>query len=267
MKYLLIVLVVLIVSISIGLAISFLIRNKTKLKKKRYIVLFTSIISLFIVFVTSISYLSVYNKADKSVKEYLKDSENVSVRKISNGYFFDGKGSDEAIIFYPGAKVEYISYAPLMHKLADEGIDTFLIKMPFNMAVFGESRASKIIKKYNYKSYYMAGHSLGGVVASSYAKKNDLIKGVILLASYSTKNINDKKVLSIYGSKDGILDKKAYEKNKKNISKNLVEMIIDGANHSQFGNYGLQKHDNKSTISYDMQQNVSISYIKQFMIE
>ena len=265
MKYVLLILFVLLICISISLVISLLIKRFSKLKKKRYVIIFTSILSIIFLFICMIGYLSIYNHANKEVKKYLISSESVNVSKINEGYFFDGKGSDKAIIFYPGAKVEYISYAPLMYELADSGIDCFLIKMPFNMAMFGENKASKIIKNYNYESYYMAGHSLGGVVASSYASKHKEIKGVILLASYSTKSITDKDVLSIYGSNDGVINLKAYEKNKANLGKNYTEIIINGANHSQFGMYGRQKGDNEATITFTMQQQITISAIKEMV--
>jgi uncharacterized membrane protein len=42
-----------------------------------------------------------------------------------------------AMIFYPGAKVEYFAYLPLMEKIKDSsGIMCILVKMPFNMAIF-----------------------------------------------------------------------------------------------------------------------------------
>ena len=223
--------------------------------------------SLFIVFVTSISYLSIYNHADKSVKEYLKSSENVSVKKISNGYYFDGKGSSEAIIFYPGAKVEYISYAPLMYDLANNGIDCFLLKMPFNLAFLGSNKANSIIKNYNYESFYLMGHSLGGSMASIYASKNsNKVSGVILLASYSTKTL-DMDVLSIYGSNDGCLDLASYEKNKKNLPSNYKEIIIDGGNHAQFGCYGRQKGDKTATIGYEIQKKYTVDALIDFLNE
>lgn len=52
--------------------------------------------------------------------------------------------------------MEYISYAPLMNKLASSGIDTFLIEMPFNIALLDKDKASKIIKKYDYDSWYLS---------------------------------------------------------------------------------------------------------------
>jgi len=49
---------------------------------------------------------------------------------------------DTAIIFYPGAKVEYISYLPLMEKIKQSSnVTCILVKMPFNMAIFDSNAA------------------------------------------------------------------------------------------------------------------------------
>ena len=265
MKYILIALIVLLICILLSFLVLFLINKltKKKIKKAFRIMIFIGNIILLIC-VTLTIYVSIYYHADKNVKKYLNSSNEVVVTKIKEGYFFDGKDCDKAIIFYPGAKVEYTSYAPLMYELALNGYDTFLIDMPFKMSMFGKNKADSIIKKYNYESYYISGHSLGGVVASSYASSNDKIKGVILLASYSTKTIDNKKVLSIYGSNDGVMNKKEYENNKKNLPSDYKEVIISGGNHSQCGCYGFQKKDKKATISYFEQQKYIVDAIKEY---
>ena len=266
MKYILLVTLALVLCIVISFLITYLIYRLTKRKIKKGILILITIIGAFINFIlVGLIYLGIYYHADSSVKEYLKSSDNVTVVKKKGYYFFDGKASDKAIIFYPGAKVEYTSYAPLMYKLAESGIDTFLMDMPLNMAILGTNKADTILKNYSYDDIYISGHSLGGTVASMYALKNkEKIDGVILFASYSTKSINDLKVLSIYGSNDGVLDKKKYDENKKNLPSNFTEVVINGGNHANFANYGAQKGDKKATISKQEQQKLTIDAINDF---
>ncbi len=268
MKYILLVTLALVICFIISFLITYLIYRLTKRRIKKGIVILITICGAFINFIlVGLIYLGIYYHADSSVKGYLKSSETVKVTKEKSYYFFDGKGSNKAIIFYPGAKVEYTSYAPLMYKLAESGIDTFLIDMPFNIALFGSKKADTILKNYEYDEIYISGHSLGGTVASIYAANNkDKIDGVILLASYSTKSITDLKVLSIYGSNDAVLDKKKYEENKKNLPNNYTEVVIEGANHANYGNYGYQKGDKKSTISNVEQQKLTIDAINDFLM-
>lgn len=187
---------------------------------------------------------------------YLNDSEIVKVTKIDEGYFFDGEGTTTAIVFYPGGKVKYISYAKLMHKISESGIDTFLIEMPFNLAVFDINKADNIINQYKYDNWYISGHSLGGAMACNYATKNhEKLTGVITLAAYPTSKLSDKlRYISFYGSEDFVINK-----NKYNDSKNLwpeiqQEYVIEGGNHANFGNYGNQKGDGISKITKEEQQ-------------
>ena len=111
-------------------------------------------------FLCVIWYLNDYYRAEESVKAFLKDSDNVQVIKISEGYFFDGPGEETAIIFYPGAKVEETAYTPMLFKLAEEGVDSFLLSMPFHIAFLGENKANTIMEQYAYDEYYIMGHSL-----------------------------------------------------------------------------------------------------------
>lgn len=231
--------------------------------KKKLLVIISSV--LLITITCLIIYLNTYYHSD-NVDNYLVSNEEVIVKKINEGYFFDGKGNDIALIFYPGAKVEYISYAPLMNKLASNGIDTFLIEMPFNIAFFDKNKAGKIINKYNYDNWYLSGHSLGGVVISLYAINNsNNIDGLILLASYPTKKIPDNiKLLSIIGKDDGVLNLNKYNSSKKYFPTNTTELFIDG-NHSNFGNYGMQKKDKQSSITKNEQQDETINEIIKFI--
>ena len=228
--------------------------------KKKYIVIF---IILFII-VGIFIYLNTYYKATLDVNNYLKSNNIVKVRKDKNGYLFDGPGKDTILVFYPGAKVEYTSYAPLMNNLAKEGIDTFIVKMPFNIAFLKSDAVKDVMNEYKYNNWYLGGHSLGGVVAAKDTKKHN-IKGLILLASYATNKV-DCKVLSIYGSNDGVLNYNSYKNNKKNISNN-IEVVIDGGNHAYFGNYGDQKGDKKAIVTRKEQQKKTILEILKFVKE
>ncbi len=211
-------------------------------------------------------YLNTYYKADKSVYDLI-ESSSVDVKENKNGYLFDGEGKDDLIIFYPGAKVEAIAYTPLLLELAQNNIDCYLVKMPFNIAILNSNAADIIIKNYKYDNYYMMGHSLGGAMASVYTSKNeDKVKGLILLAAYSTEKIKKVNTLSIYGNMDNVLNKENYNKNKTNIN-NITEYIIEGANHSGFAYYGEQKGDNKAAILKEEQIKTTTSIIINFITE
>ena len=228
-------------------------------KKSMKNIILISIISVIVIPI--IFYLNTYYKATAVVKYSLKTDEKLIVEQISNGILFDGPGKDNIFVFYPGAKVEYTSYAPLMHTLAENGLDTYIVEMPFNIAFFDINAIKDVKNKYEYDNWYIGGHSLGGEVAAINIKKYN-IKGLILLASYPTENPNCK-TLSIYGSNDGVLDIEKYQESTKNL-KQFTEIIIEGGNHAYFGNYGEQNGDNKATISRSSQQEITINEILKF---
>lgn len=203
--------------------------------------------------VLMIWYASDYYRADAEVAEYLESSGSVEVVGIEDGLFFDGAGEDRAIIFYPGAKVEYTAYAQLMMELAENGVDCFLLEMPYNMAIFGINRADDVMEVYDYEHWYISGHSLGGAMAASYAAGNtDKLDGVILLAAYAAKDLGDLAVLSIYGSNDGVLSMEKVETGRA-YSTNYAEVCIEGGCHAWFGYYGEQDGDGIASISREEQ--------------
>ena len=160
---------------------------------------------------------------------------------------------DSAVIFYPGGKVEALAYIPLMESLAEEGVLTVLMPMPFNLAVLAKNAAEGIPEQFpEVENWYMAGHSLGGSMAASFAAENTAwIDGLILLAAYSTDPVA-LPVLSIYGSNDGVMNQEKYRQYRPNLLE-LTEQIIDGGNHAGFGFYGPQEGDGEASISREEQ--------------
>ncbi len=239
--------------------------NKAKKTIKVILIVIAAIIVAFLG--VAIVYLSIYYHAGDRALEALKSDDLVVVEEISSGYLFDGPGTEKAVIFYPGAKVEEKAYAPLLRKIAEEGTDVFLVSMPFRLAVFGVNKADSIRSAYDYKEWYMAGHSMGGAMAAVYeAKHESEYDGVILLAAFATKKISDNdRLLSIYGSNDNVIDAGKYNENKKNWPKESTEYVIQGGNHAQFGDYGIQKGDGDAGISWDEQQRITLDYVKMFL--
>ena len=114
--------------------------------KKRYIIL---IIILILIIGFSVYYVNDYYHADDTAKNYMNGTSTVKVIKTDNGMLLDGPGNDTALIFYPGAKVEYTSYLPLLTRLAEEDIDCFLVEMPFHLAILNQNAADDIMKYRN----------------------------------------------------------------------------------------------------------------------
>lgn len=178
-------------------------------------------------------------------------------------------GTKYGMIFYPGAKIEYTAYEPLMEQLAEKGVLCLLVKMPFNLAIFDKDAADGMNSIYpEIEHWYIGGHSLGGTMAADFAAENSGIEGVVLLASFPSKDLSqtDMRVLSIYGSNDGVLDMKSYEKAKSKLPSDLTERVIEDGNHAGFAFYGEQRGDGTASISTAEQVITSADVIADFIL-
>lgn len=235
------------------------------MKKLKFIV---PLVILALIIVAGAWYVNDYYHSDVDIEAYADSGGPVEVREIDGGLFLDGEGDSEAVIFYPGAKVEYTAYLPLFYDLAEQGVDCFLVKMPFNLAFLGINKADDIMSAYDYEHWYLSGHSLGGAMAASYASGHlDALDGLILLAAYPTKDLKAKDfgVLSVYGSEDGVVNRDKLAEGRQWMPDDFTELCIEGGNHAWFGDYGEQKGDGKATISRKEQQDQTVTAILKLM--
>ena len=228
------------------------------MKKNLWII---SIIVLLVMVAAFFGYTMRYYHATDTAAAAL-ESDDVIVAQTVFGWRFDGPADDKALVFYPGGKVDETAYAPLLHRIAKNGMDVFLVKMPLHLAIFGKNSAENIISQYDYKNWYIGGHSLGGVMAVYYAADHDL-DGVILLAAYPTKAI-DEPMLILYGSEDGVLDLDRVKEAQQ--FGTVEEVVIAGGNHAGFGNYGEQNGDRVSAISEEKQQEETADAISSWLL-
>lgn len=238
-------------------------KNKMSKKQKGLLALAGILAALLLAFGL---YFGNYYHADKTAQQAMKSSRTVKVKQTAEGYLFDGPAKKNAIIFYPGAKVETTAYAPLLKQIASQEADVFLVDMPLHMAFFGLNKADNIRASYHYQNWYMSGHSLGAAMAARYSADHlKDYRGLIMLAGYPTKDLHaaNFSVLSIYGSKDG--NAKMLQKNPQYLPKDYTKQVIKGGNHAQFGNYGLQKGDGQATISRKAQQQATTQAVRQYL--
>ena len=145
--------------------------------------------------------------------------------------------AEKGFIFYPGAKVEEKAYEPILNQIKEE-VCCILVKMPFHLAVLNPDAAKEVIEDIpQIQKWYVGGHSLGGAMAAEFAAYDKRVQGLILLAAYPTKELNDIPVLSLYGSEDGVLNMEKYTSSI-GLASDVTEILIEGGNHAQFGNYG-----------------------------
>jgi hypothetical protein len=227
---------------------------------KRVLLFLSGLLLLFVL--VFFLYISDYYKADESAVEALnKDlKENNAILKDDLIIIPSKIKSDSALIFYPGGKVEATAYYPLLSKFADNGITCVLVKMPFHLAVFDPSAADRVFDTLpEIKNWFIGGHSLGGAMASKYMSENPgKLKGLILLGAYVYGDVPSSKALTIYGTKDGVLDTEK-------IKDSDLQLPLVGGNHANFGNYGEQKGDKEADISREVQQEKTAEAVGEFV--
>ena len=205
-------------------------------------------------------YVSDYYRAEDAALEVLAQNSGITVQDnltiLSPTY-----STDTAIIFYPGAKVQAEAYLPLLDQIRQTGVTCILVHMPFHMAIFDADAAEDVIAQFpKIQHWYVAGHSMGGAMASRFASDHpDQVDGLILMGAYIYGDYPEERTLTIYGSfNQSVEDHIDY-------TENIVE--IEGGNHAQFGNYGPQKGDPPAAISAQEQQAQTVAAIEAFLSE
>ena len=242
-----------------------------KRKRKIFIIVASVVLALAIIVGACAIYLGDYYRADNEAIGAFLPQGTTWKEEPDGTIVFEPEGATKGFIFYPGGKVEYTAYIPLMQACAEKGILCVLVEMPFNLAVLDVNAADGIQEDYpEIEEWYIGGHSLGGSMAASYlADHVEDYEGLILLSSYSTADLSDTNlaVLSIFGSEDRVMNREKYEESKSNLPSNFTEYIIDGGCHAYFGMYGAQDGDGEPTVTNEEQIRLTVEHIVKIMGE
>lgn len=264
-----------------GYAYTFLLYNKSEMTKKidkqnkhilkRIILGFGCLIGLVVIILGI--YFATYYRAGDTAKANLETRDGIIVENRSDYVLFDGPSESNLFVFYPGARVDYRAYAPLMRRLAEQGVDCALVKMPLNFAIFKQNAFDDVMGSLQvgyqpYEHFYIGGHSMGGAMAAVYAANNpEKVEALIMLAAYPTKPLaEDLKVLEIYGSNDNVINREKLSEGAQFLPEKAVVYEIAGGNHAQFGDYGKQSGDGEATISADAQLDETVEQISNLLM-
>lgn len=180
---------------------------------------------------------------------------------------FDNKfvSKNVGLLIAPGAEVDPVAYARIARKIAGNGFSVVIDKTPSELVIAGVM-PSMIgpIKQANadIPSWALAGHSLGGVIAARYVAQNPgdfTVKGLAMWASFPDPSMpisyrTDLAIASIYGELDCVLPKQNILGLAWTLPFNASFVQIDGGNHAQWGDYGLQEGDCEAGITTTQQK-------------
>ena len=216
-------------------------------------------------------YASSYYRDADTQHAGLVSTEQVPVRQGSGYVAFGDPNAEIGLIFYPGAKVEFSAYAPLMHAFAERGYFAVVAHMPFNFAFFDVNAADRVRADYpDVGTWWVGGHSLGGSMAAQYAVDHagdGTLDGLVLLGSYSASDLSSTNLgaISLYGSNDQVLNRAKLEDNADLLPKGAETVEIEGGNHAGFGAYGPQSGDGEASITPAEQQSQTADAIDRYI--
>lgn len=239
------------------------------MKKRTRIILSVCLALVLLLGIGGYAYVSDYYHADETALTVMAyQTDTVQIKEEGNIIWFIPQEPTAGLIFYPGGKVEHTAYAPLLQACGEKGLLCALVRMPSNLAVLDANAADGLREAHpEVTTWYIAGHFLGGAMAANYAAAHtEDLAGLILLAAYSAKSLTQTplRVLSIYGSEDGVMNRDSYEKDRANLPADTVEVILEGGCHAQFGSYSPQDGDGTPTISGEEQIRQTVEAIANF---
>ena len=200
----------------------------------------------------------------------IQSNAAVTVEHRDGIWFFVPKQPREpgrpALVFFPGALVDPIAYAPLLRAAATAGFPAFLLELPRRGAFGGaddpevERRFDRLLGAANTpRTWVIAGHSRGAVVASALASQHRMgFAGLVLIGSSHPRDVDLSAVriavTKVVGTRDGLASPEEVEANRGKLPAHTRWVWIQGGNHSQFGWYGFQPGDHRATIGAKVQR-------------
>jgi len=184
----------------------------------------------------------------------LESTDRVTITQDKWIVFTPGKETETGLIFYPGGLVEPTAHAPILRKIAEEGVLVVITPMPLNLAILNTGAANAVIDEYPHIStWILAGHSLGGASAAIFAENNPTrIDAIAFWDSYppGSADLSDSTIsaLSIFGTMDNVPNTDNFDDKRHLVPASTEFVGIEGASHAQFGDYGPQKGDVVASI-------------------
>lgn len=196
-----------------------------------------------------------YHGPQSSVQQVV-DDPRVSVTTADGVHVLAPADANSTVgfVFYPGARVApdayYRTFAPVV---VQTNVTVFIPEMPLNLALLDSDAAENVRMQHpSIQTWFVGGHSLGGVAACQYADSQD-VDGLVLFASYCNVDVRNESfaALSVTGSADTVLNRENYRKARSQLPPEATVYEIEGMNHTQFGSYRGQRGDSPASLSYD----------------
>ena len=237
-------------------------------------------------------------RADAEARVAVRSDARVEVARMDDGWTFvpaegstpgaasgsppgaaSGSPARAALLFFPGALVDPLAYAPLARAVAEAGYVARIIELPRRGAFGGadspevEARVrSALASLPDSTRVVLGGHSRGAVVASRIAYSRPPWLGGLVLIGTSHPRDHDLSglrvpVAKIVGTRDGLATTAEVEANAALLPPHTRWVRVEGGNHSQFGWYGFQPLDRRPRVSAADQRRAMIEAVLELLAD
>jgi hypothetical protein len=207
-------------------------------------------------------------RATSHARAALSSDAHVSVSRGADHWTFEPKvaSARAGVVFFPGAVVDPVAYAPLLRDVAAAGHPAILVEVPRRGALGGADdpvvfdRARTAMRSLRETDeWVVAGHSRGGLIAATFVRgEPSAFAGLVLIGTTHPRDFSLTDALlpitKVYGTRDTVADSDKIMANRANLPAAARMIAIAGGNHSQFGYYGFQLGDWPATIAREEQQ-------------
>ena len=170
----------------------------------------------------------------------------------------EGVSATRGFVFQPGARVDPRAYVPILTDVSRSGVLVVIVKQPFDIGFLAIGAPAAVIEAHpEVTTWDVAGHSLGGIAASSYAGSHtDTVRGLVLWASYPIGSLAQSglRVASVSGSADGLATPADIEASRIDLPGDTAYTVVEGGVHAFFGDYGEQPGDGIPGVSREEAQ-------------
>ncbi|GAA1210377.1 alpha/beta hydrolase [Rhodoglobus aureus] len=194
----------------------------------------------------------------------------VSIHETPDSFILspaDG-ASGTGLVFIPGAKVSADAYLyKLSGVVVKSGLTVVVTKPILNLAFFDQRPLTTFTNAApDVDTWFVGGHSLGGVRACQYAAEPD-VSGLILLGSYCANDLAevDTRALSLSGSADLLSTPDKIMDAAHLLPTATTFFPIEGANHARFGDYGVQAGDGVASLDSSIVRDVITAEVDSFI--
>ena len=203
-------------------------------------------------------------RASSEARVAVRGDSLVSVQHPSGAWsFVPAPGRARAsvgLLFFPGALVDPIAYAPLARAASEAGFVAHIVEVPRRGAFGGaddpdvwERARARMLEPGGPNRWVLSGHSRGAVIASGFASRPmEGLAGLILIGTSHPRDVDlsalTVPVTKIAGTRDGLASPDEVRANAHLLPTSTNWVWIDGGNHSQFGWYGFQPFDRFATV-------------------